>query len=74
MRISTNQFHSQGINSIQKHQANVLETQLQLSTGKRVNAASDDPVATAQIHSLNRTMNTIDQYAKNGEYGKSQLV
>jgi len=74
MRISTNQFHSQGINSIQKHQADVLETQLQLSTGKRVNAASDDPVATAQIHSLNRTMNTIDQYAKNGEYGKSQLV
>ena len=42
MRISTNQFHSQGINSIQNHQAKVLETQLQLSTGKRVNAASDD--------------------------------
>ncbi len=74
MRISTNQFHSQGINSIQKHQADVLEAQLQLSTGKRVNVASDDPVATAQIHSLNRTMNTIDQYAKNGEYAKSQLV
>jgi flagellar hook-associated protein 3 FlgL len=74
MRISTNQFHSQGINSIQKHQADVLETQLRLSTGKRVNVASDDPVATAQIHSLNRTMNTIDQYARNGEYGKSQLV
>ncbi len=74
MRISTNQFHSQGINSIQKHQADVLETQLQLSTGKRVNVASDDPVATAQIHSLNRTMNTIDQYARNGEYAKSQLV
>lgn len=74
MRISTNQFHSQGINSIQKHQESVLELQLKMSTGKRVNAASDDPVATAQIHSLNRTMNTIDQYAKNGEYAKSQLV
>jgi len=74
MRISTNQFHSQGVNSIQKHQADVLEAQLKLSTGKRVNVASDDPVATAQIHSLNRTMNTIDQYAKNGEYAKSQLV
>ncbi|MCF6346106.1 MAG: flagellar hook-associated protein FlgL [Thiomicrorhabdus sp.] len=74
MRISTNQFHSQGINSIQKHQESVLELQLKMSTGKRVNAASDDPVATAQIHSLNRTMNTIDQYAKNGEYAKSQLA
>jgi flagellar hook-associated protein 3 FlgL len=67
-------FHSQGINSIQKHQADVLETQLQLSTGKRVNAASDDPVATSQIHALNSTMNTIDQYTKNGEFAKSQLV
>jgi flagellar hook-associated protein 3 FlgL len=74
MRISTNLFHNQGINSIQKHQGDVLETQLKLSTGKRVNKPSDDPVAINQIHSLNRTMNTIDQYAKNGEFAKSQLV
>ncbi len=74
MRVSTNQFHSQGLSSIQKHQSDVLDTQLQLSTGKRVNVASDDPVATNQIHSLNRTMSTIDQYAKNGDFAKSQLV
>ncbi|WP_127470442.1 flagellar hook-associated protein FlgL [Thiomicrorhabdus aquaedulcis] len=74
MRISTNMFHNQGVNSIQKHQNAVVDLQLQLSTGKRVNAASDDPVATSQIHSLNRTTSTIDQYAKNGEYAKSQLV
>jgi flagellar hook-associated protein 3 FlgL len=74
MRISTNMFHNQGVSSIQKHQNAVVDLQLQLSTGKRVNAASDDPVATNQIHSLNRTMSTIDQYAKNGEYAKSQLV
>jgi flagellar hook-associated protein 3 FlgL len=74
MRISTNQFHNQGINSIQKHQADVMDAQLKLSTGKRVNVASDDPVATNQIHSLNRTMSTIDQYAKNGDFAKSQLV
>lgn len=74
MRISTNMFHNQGVSSIQKHQNAVVDLQLQLSTGKRVNAASDDPVATNQIHSLNRAMSTIDQYAKNGEYAKSQLV
>ncbi|WP_178861217.1 flagellar hook-associated protein FlgL [Thiomicrorhabdus cannonii] len=74
MRISTNMFHSQGISSIQNHQKSVMDTQLQLSTGKRVNAPGDDPVATSQIHALNRTMNTIEQYAKNGEYAKSQLV
>jgi len=74
MRVSTNQFHSQGINSIQKHQTDVLDAQLKLSTGKRVNVASDDPVATNQIHSLNRTMSTLDQYAKNGDFAKSQLA
>jgi flagellar hook-associated protein 3 FlgL len=74
MRVSTNQFHSQGISSIQKHQSDVLDTQLKLSTGKRVNVASDDPVATTQIHSLNRTISTIDQYSKNGELAKSQLA
>jgi len=73
-RISTNLFHSQGYSSIQKHQQEVLDTQVKLSTGKRVNAPSDDPVAMTQIHSLNRTMNTIDQYAKNGEYAKNQLT
>lgn len=74
MRISTNQFNSQGINSIQKHQEDLLELQIKLSTGKRVNKASDDPVAMSQIHSMNRTMNTIDQYARNGEFAKTQLI
>ena len=73
MRVSTNQFHSQGVNSIQKHQVDVLDAQLKLSTGKRVNVASDDPVALNQIHSLNHTLNSIDQFAKNGTYAKSQL-
>lgn len=74
MRISTNMFHSQGVNSIQNHQKDVLETQLKLSTGKKINNPSDDPVGLTQVHSLNRTINTIDQYAFNGEYAKAKLV
>jgi len=74
MRISTSLFHSQGFQSIQKHQQDVLDMQLKLSTGKRINAPGDDPVALNQIHSLNRTMSSIDQYAKNGDYAQTQLV
>lgn len=73
MRVSTNLFHMQGFTSIAKHQNSVLEIQEQLSTGNRVNRPSDDPVATNQIHSLNKTINTISQYAENGEFAKSQL-
>ncbi len=74
MRVSTNLFHVMGFNAISKHQENLLSIQEKLSTGNRVNKPSDDPVAMSQIHSLNRAQNTIDQYAKNGQYAKSQLV
>lgn len=74
MRVTTNQVFSMGFNAIQNHQKTLLDVQEKLSTGNRVNRPSDDPVATSQIHTLNRTLNTIDQYAKNGEYAKSQLV
>jgi len=74
MRISTNMFHNNSVSSIQNHQRDVLDAQLRLSTGKRVNSPSDDPVALSQINSLNRTMNNIEQYAYNGEFAKAKLV
>ncbi|MEA3405469.1 MAG: flagellar hook-associated protein FlgL [Pseudomonadota bacterium] len=74
MRISTNMFHNQGVTSIQKHQGDVLDMQLKMSTGKSINAPSDDPVGFSQVSGLSRTINTIDQYEKNGEYAKSSLV
>ena len=74
MRVSTNQFYTQSFTSINKHQNDILEIQEKLSTGKRVNKPGDDPVATTQIHALNKTMNTIAQYEKNGEYARSQLL
>ncbi|WP_373018315.1 flagellar hook-associated protein FlgL [Thiomicrorhabdus sp.] len=74
MRISTNMFHSQGLSAIQTHQKNVLDSQLQMSSGKRVNNPSDDPVANSQIHGLKSMISTIEQYAKNGTFAKTQLV
>lgn len=74
MRISTNQFHGQGINSIARHQADLLKIQDTLSTGKRINKPGDDPVAMNQVHALNKSINTIDQFANNGRVAKSQLL
>lgn len=74
MRISTNMFHSNGLVSIQNHQKDVLDIQQKLSSGLRVNVAGDDPVALNQIHSLSRMIDNIDQFAKNGNYAKSQLI
>lgn len=74
MRVSTNMIHSTSFDAIAKHQNDLLRIQEQLSTGKKVNRPSDDAVGITQIHKLTQTMNTIDQYAKNGIYAKSQLV
>jgi flagellar hook-associated protein 3 FlgL len=74
MRVSSNMIHNTSFDAIGKHQADLLKIQEQMSTGKQVNRPSDDPVGMTQIHRLNKTMNTIDQYAKNGLYAKSQLV
>ena len=74
MRISTNQFHANSFSSINKHQNDILETQEKLSTGKKINKASDDPIGAAQVHAINKTMNTIVQYEKNGLFAKSQLA
>jgi flagellar hook-associated protein 3 FlgL len=48
MRISTAQSFDTGIDSLQKRKLELDEAQRQLTTGKRVNKASDDPAAAAR--------------------------
>lgn len=74
MRVSTSQFHDQGLGAIQHHQAQLLKVQEQMSTGKRINGPGDDPAGMNQVHSLNMTMSKIEQYSKNGEFAKASLV
>ena len=72
-RISTNLFYHTGLSAMEKHSDNLLRIQEQLSSGKRVNRPSDDPVAVSKLHNLNKSLNTIDQLVENGRYAKSQL-
>lgn len=48
MRISTAFRYEQTITNLQQRQQDLSTSQMQLSTGKRVNAASDDPTAAAR--------------------------
>lgn len=48
MRLSTAQSYESVIATLQRRQAEMAETQLQLTTGKRVHRASDDPTAAAR--------------------------
>ncbi|WP_019894308.1 flagellar hook-associated protein FlgL [Hydrogenovibrio halophilus] len=73
MRVSTEQFNTQSFSAIGKNQKAIVDLQEQITTGKRVNKPSDDPVALSQIHGLNQSIKTIEQYEKNGDYARSQL-
>lgn len=72
-RISTTLFYHTGLSAMEQHSNNLLRIQEQLSSGKRVNRPSDDPVAVSKLHNLNKSLNTIDQLVENGRYAKSQL-
>lgn len=73
MRVSTTQFYTQSYSAIQDNQNAVLKLQEQISSGKRVNQPSDDPSANTQINLLNKTVSSLDQFKKNGDYASSQL-
>jgi len=56
MRVSTGMIYQSGSGGIQKRTADMLRTQQQLSTGKRILTPSDDPVGAARALQLNQAL------------------
>lgn len=73
MRISTLQIYDNGLRSMQDVTQQLQKTQEQLSSGKRVNNPSDDPVAAARILELNKNLAQSSQYQSNINLANNQL-
>lgn len=73
MRISTAQMFNQSINSVLDRQTSTSKILDQLSSGKRVNTAGDDPVAAIGIDNLNQQNALVDQFMKNIDYATNRL-
>lgn len=73
IRISSQQIFSGGISRLQTLNANLQQTQEQISTGKRVNRPSDDPVAAARILKLDQEVARIEQYQRNAGLAENRL-
>lgn len=73
LRISTFMIYERGINAMLKQQSAVSETQLQISTGRRILTASDDPAGAARIIDYNRKVSTIEQYLNNADRARTRL-
>ena len=73
MRVSTLQIYSLVNNSVADANASIIKTQEQLSTGKRVLSAADDPVAATRIQQLNDNIALVEQYNNNITIAKNNL-
>ncbi len=74
MRISSTQIFNIANNSIADANQALIKTQEQLSTGRRVLTPSDDPVATTKILSITRELSDVEQYQRNIDTAKNNLV
>jgi flagellar hook-associated protein 3 FlgL len=73
MRISTGQMFQQNTTSILEKQSATNTIMAQISSGKRVNTAGDDPVAAIGIDNLKQKNALVDQFVKNIDYATSHI-
>jgi flagellar hook-associated protein 3 FlgL len=73
MRISTSWAQQTAVNSILAQQSKMQQTQMQLSTGKKLLTPSDDPGAAARIIDLNQSIKQTEQYQSNINAARQRL-
>lgn len=73
MRLSTSWMYHQSTSTMLAQQSALAATQNQVSTGKRINVASDDPGGAGQIVSLSHILAANGQYTTNIDSASTRL-
>ena len=73
MRVTQNITTNNYISYIHKHTANLVKTQQQIATQKRINSASDDPIGTGQVLGYRSDLAVISQYEENITQGITRI-
>lgn len=73
MRISTNMIFDMGANRISELRADMVKTQQQISTNRRVLTPADDPIAAASALGVNQAISMNDQFVTNRNNAKNAL-
>lgn len=73
MRISTAGLHASALAAILDQQSALAKTQSELSSGKSLTSATDDPLAWAQVQRLDRTSAQNAQFTSNGDAATTRL-
>lgn len=73
MRVSSNTIFDSNVASMTQQQARLLQTQQQITTGRRVLTAADDPVAAARALDISQADAMNTQYATNRDTARHNL-
>jgi len=73
MRISTSWSQHTAVSAMLNQQAQLQQTQMQLSTGKKLLSPSDNPVAASQVIDLNQSIKSTEQYQSNINTARNRL-
>ncbi|HJS90876.1 MAG TPA: flagellar hook-associated protein FlgL [Steroidobacteraceae bacterium] len=73
MSISTLTFQTNALNQLEALDAALSKTQQQLSTGKSIQSAADNPIGMAEVNQLNMELSASQQYVANGSLASANL-
>jgi flagellar hook-associated protein 3 FlgL len=73
MRISTSWMYQQSLSTMLNQEAELAQTQNEVSTGNAINVASDNPVGAAQIVGLNHILAENTEYTNNISSANTRL-
>src|SRR5688500_7464951 len=73
MRLSTAAIHRTSIDSILDQQTRLARTQQQVTSGKRFQTSSEDPIAATRAAMLDRTVADNAQFERNSNIIESRL-
>ena len=73
LRVSTQMIAERALSAMLDQQAKVSSTQLQLSSGRRVQSPADDPASAARILDLSGAIERNQQYQNNGDRARARL-
>ncbi len=74
MRIATSTVYELGVAGILQRQQDVLKTQQQVSSGRRILTPSDDPIAAAAVLGVSQSKAVNEQYQRNIEIAGTVLA
>ena len=74
MRIASSMIYEAGVASMQKQTSALMHTQQQLSSGRRILAPSDDPVAAARALEVEQARDTNAIYLTNQKTASESLA